>query len=157
MTAMRPRGRWNASLLSFAGRDDFEIHLLHALRPLPPQLMESPGSEDPSVEQQIEQRQALQQNSWKSRAGTQVVPVLEAAISQITAAYIPAEKITTHFLKLNDRGDLVHELIRAAREHRCHTVVVGYNDYSWIKEKFHTHIAEQLIAQSECFAVCVVK
>ena len=122
------------------------IHLLHALRPLPPQLMESPGSEDPSVEQQIEQRQSLQQNSWKRRAETQVVPVLEAAISQITAAYIPAEKITTHILQLNDRGDLVHELIRAAREHRCHTVVVGYNDYSWIKEKFHTHIAEQLIA-----------
>lgn len=119
--------------------------------------MESPGAEDPSLEQQIEQRQALQQKSWKSRAETQVVPVLEAAKSQITAANVPAEKIATHIVQLNDRGDLVRELIRAAREYRCHTIVVGYNDYPWIKEKFHTHIAEQLISHSERLAVCVVK
>lgn len=140
-----------------AGRADFEIHLLHALRPLPPQLMESPGSEDPSLERQIEQRQAVQQKSWKSRAQTEVVPVLEAARSQMTAANIPAAKIATHILQLNDRGDLVGELIRAAREYRCHTIVLGYNDYPWVKEKFHTHVAEQLIAQSERLAVCVVK
>ncbi|HEX7231249.1 MAG TPA: hypothetical protein VF452_12715 [Candidatus Binatia bacterium] len=41
------------------------------------------------------------------------------------------------------------ELIRAAHEDHCKTIVVGYNAYSWIKEKLHTHIAEQLIAQSE--------
>ena len=140
-----------------AGRNDFEIHLLHALRPLPPQLMESPGSEDPSVERQIEQRQALQQQGWKNRAETQVVPVLEAARSQITAANVSVQKIATHILQLNDGGDLVPELIRAAHEYRCQTIVVGYNDYPWIKEKFHTHIAEQLIAQSERLAVCVVK
>jgi len=120
-----------------AGRDDFEIHLLHAVRPLPPRLMESPGSEDPPMEEQIEQRQRLQQNTWKSRAETQLVPVLEAAKSQIIAANVPADKISTHILQLNDRGDLVRELIRAAHEHRCNTIVVGYNDYSWIKEKFH--------------------
>jgi hypothetical protein len=111
-----------------AGRDDFE---------LPPRLMESPGSEDPPMEEQIEQRQRLQQNTWKSRAETQLVPVLEAAKSQIIAANVPADKISTHILQLNDRGDLVRELIRAAHEHRCNTIVVGYNDYSWIKEKFH--------------------
>ena len=140
-----------------ASRDDFEIHLLHAVRPLPPQLMESSGSEDPSMEEQIEQRQVLQQKSWKTQAETQIVPALEAAKSQIIATNVPADKISTHILQLNDRGDLVRELIRAAHEHRCNTIVVGYNDYSWIKEKFHTHIAEQLIAQSERLAVCVVK
>jgi nucleotide-binding universal stress UspA family protein len=140
-----------------AGRDDVNIHLFHALRPLPPQLMESPGAEDPTREQQIERRQAAQQKSWKNRAETQVIPVLEAAKSQIVAAHIPAENVATQFLQLNDRGDLVSEIIKAAHEYRCHTVVVGYNDYPWIKEKFHAHIAEQLIAQSERLAVCVVK
>src|SRR5262245_58586784 len=42
-----------------AGREDFELHLLHALRPLPPQAMKSPGSEDPSLEQQIERAPTL--------------------------------------------------------------------------------------------------
>lgn len=75
----------------------------------------------------------------------------------MTAANIPVEKIATHILQLNDRGDLVRELITAAREYRCHTIVVGYNDYHWIKEKFHAHIVEQLIAHSERLAVCMVK
>jgi nucleotide-binding universal stress UspA family protein len=140
-----------------ADRDDIHVHLFHALRPLPPQLMESPGAEDPSLEQHIEQCQAAQQKSWKNRAETEVVPVLEAAKSQMIAANIPAQKVATHILQLNDRSDLVSEIIRAAREYRCHTVVVGYNDYSWIQEKFHAHIAEQLIVQSERLAVCVVK
>jgi len=140
-----------------AGRNDFKIHLFHALKPLPPQLMESPGSEDPSVEQQIEHRQAVQQKNWRNRAATQLVPVLEAAKSQIVAANIRAEKIATHILQLNDRADLVSEIVTAAREYRCETVVVGYNDYPWLREIFHTHIAEQLIAQCERLAVCVVK
>ena len=140
-----------------ADRDDVNIHLVHALKPLPPQLMESPGAEDPTREQQIEKCQAAQQKSWKNRAATEVVPALETARSQFIAAHIPAQKVATHILQLNDRGDLVSEIIRAAREYRCHTIVVGYNDYSWIKEKFHAHIAEQLIAQSERLAVCVVK
>ena len=140
-----------------ANRDDVDIHLVHALKPLPPRLMESPGAEDPTREQQIEKRQAAQQKSWKNRAATEVVPVLETARAQIIGANIPAHKVATHILQLNDRGDLVSEIIRAAREYRCHTIVVGYNDYSWIKEKFHAHIAEQLIAQSEHLAVCVVK
>ena len=140
-----------------ADRDDVNIHLVHALRPLPPQLMESPGAEDPTREQQIEKCQAAQQKSWKNRAATEIVPVLETARSQFIAANIPAQKVATHILQLNDRSDLVSEIIRAAREYRCHTIVVGYNDYSWIKEKFHAHIAEQLIAQSERLAVCVVK
>jgi K+-sensing histidine kinase KdpD len=83
--------------------------------------------------------------------------VLEAAKSQIVAASFPAEKIQTHVLQLNDRGDLVTELLKSAREYGCDTVVVGYNDYPWIKEKFHSHIGEQLIAQSERVAVWVVK
>jgi hypothetical protein len=140
-----------------ADRDNFKIHLFHALKPFPPQLMESPGSEDPSVEQQIERRQAVQQKNWRNRAETQLVPVLDAAKSQIIAANIPAERIATHILQLNERADLVSEIITAAREYRCETVVVGYNDYPWLTEKFHTHIGEQLIAQCERLAVCVVK
>jgi nucleotide-binding universal stress UspA family protein len=140
-----------------AGRDDFKIHLFHALKPLPPQLMESPGSEDPSVEQQIERRQAVQQENWRNRAETQLVPVLEAAKSQNIAANIPDERIATHILQLNGRANLVSEITTAAREYRCETVVVGYNDYPWLTEKFHTHIAEQMIVQCERLAVCVVK
>ncbi|MGN6720826.1 MAG: universal stress protein [Candidatus Binatia bacterium] len=125
-----------------AGRNDFKIQLFHALKPLPPQLMESPGSEDPSVEQQIEYRQAVQQKELEkpSRNATRIGA--RSSQSQIVAANIHAEKIATHILQLNDRADLVSEIVTAAREYRCETVVVGYNDYPWLREIFHTHIAE---------------
>ena len=139
-----------------AGRNDFKIHLFHALKPLPPQLMESPGRKIRQWSSKSNIAKLFSKRTGETEP-TQLVPVLEAAKSQIVAANIRAEKIATHILQLNDRADLVSEIVTAAREYRCETVVIGDNDYPWLREIFHTHIAEQLIAQCERLAVCVVK
>jgi K+-sensing histidine kinase KdpD len=69
---------------------------------------------------------------------------------------VPDSEIKTHLLVLNQRKDLVAEIIKAARDNECGTVVVGHNSYPWIREQFHTHISEQLVFESPDMAVCVV-
>jgi nucleotide-binding universal stress UspA family protein len=138
-------------------RDDMKIHLFHALAPLPPQLLESPGSEDPTAEEQIEAKQEQEQNAWIERARRRAHSLMEQTRSWLMAAEIPSAKIETHLVPLNQRSDLVREIAETARRHHCDTVVVGQTAYPWLHEPFHSHVSEQLKAQFDQFAVCVVR
>lgn len=139
------------------GCRNFTLHLVHALEPLPPQLLESPGSEDPAQEEKIEQEQARQQDRWMEQANHRVAPLFNLAKSRLAAADVPEHRIQTHVLQLDNRNSLVDELIKAAHEYHCETIIVGYTEYPWIKEQFNSHIAEKLVARADDLAVCIVK
>ena len=72
------------------------------------------------------------------------------------AANVPASEIETHLIVLNQRQDLVVEIVKAARDNNCGTIIVGHNSYPWIREQLHTHISEQLVTESPDMALCVV-
>src|SRR5216110_578119 len=98
------------------GRDDWQIHLFHALEPLPPQLLESPGAEEPAREERIEEKQISQQERWVDRSLKLLEPLLESSKSQLASAQVPRDKIKTHVFPLNHREDLVAEIIKAAHD-----------------------------------------
>ncbi len=148
------------------GRDDYQIHLFHALyqihlfhalEPLPPQLLESPGAEEPAREERIEEKQISQQERWVDRSLKRLEPLLESSKSQLASAQVPRDRIKTHVFPLNHREDLVAEIIKAAHDNDCGTILVGYKSYPWIREQFHTHISEQLLTAADDCAVCVVR
>jgi nucleotide-binding universal stress UspA family protein len=136
------------------GHDDFKIHLFHATGPLPPQLLESSGAEGSAAEQHIEQQ--VRQQEKVDRTRDKITPQLASQKSRLTAANVPASEIETHLILLNQRQDLVAEIVKAARDNDCGTIVVGHNSYPWIREQFHTHISEKLVSESPDMAVCVV-
>jgi nucleotide-binding universal stress UspA family protein len=138
------------------GHDDFKIHLFHAAGPLPPQLLESLGAEGSAAEQHVEQKQVRQQENWFDKTRDKIAPQLARQKSRLMAANVPGSEIETHLILLNQREDLVAEIVKAARENDCGTIVVGHTSYPWIKEQFHTHISEQLVSESPDMAVCVV-
>jgi Universal stress protein family len=138
------------------GHDDFKIHLFHATGPLPPQLLESSGAEGSAAEQHIEQKQVRQQENWVDRTRDKITPQLANQKSRLTAANVPASEIETHLILLNQRQDLIAEIVKAARDNDCGTIVVGHNSYPWIREQFHTHTSDQLVSESPDMAVCVV-
>jgi nucleotide-binding universal stress UspA family protein len=139
------------------GRADYKIHLFHALEPLPPQLMESPGAENPKDEARVEKKQKCQQDRWVDRAVKRIEALFAASKSQLASARVPPDDIQAHISPLNHRADLVAEIVKTARENNCGTIVVGYGSYPWIREQLHTHVSEQLMAASDNFAVCVVR
>ncbi len=134
----------------------FQVHLFHAAGPLPPKLLESSGAENPTEEIRVEQKQERAQLDWASKVRAETEQLFEFQKSQLAAARVPQDHIFSHFLMLNQQGDLVRETIKAAHQSRCGTIVVGYESYGWIREQFRTHVSEALIAESSDVAICVV-
>lgn len=139
-----------------AGREGSCVHLFHAVGPMPPQYLESPGAEDPVEEEKIEAKQEREQRAWFASARKKSAPLFKRVKGQLVKANLPRERIETHLLLLNHRKDLVAEILKAAQTHDCGMVVVGKSSYPWILELFHSHVGEQLISASEALAVCVV-
>jgi len=132
------------------------IHLFHALGPLPPQLLESRGSEDPAKEKKVEAEQVQQQESWFSRARQEAEPLLQTATARLRALNLPDTEIKSQFFLLNHREDLVAEILKAAHDNDCATIIVGHKSHPWLREQFHTHTDVQLKSASPDVTVCAV-
>ncbi|HZD39979.1 MAG TPA: universal stress protein [Terriglobales bacterium] len=138
------------------GRDDFRIHLVHALRPVPPRLLESRGAEDPAEERRIETELGRKEESWIKTAENEAKPMLQSARAKLTAAHVPGENIHTHLITLIYQKDLAQELIKTAQENHCGTIVVGRSSYPWFPKLFQAHLSDQLLTGSDELAVWVV-
>lgn len=132
------------------------VHLFHALGPLPPQLLESRGSEDPAKEKIVEAEQVQQQESWFSRARAEAEPLLQIATAQLRALNVPDAEIKSQFFLLNQREDLVAEILKAAHDNDCATIIVGHKSYPWLREQLHAHTDVQLKSASPDVMVCAV-
>jgi len=126
------------------------------LGPLPPQLLESPGAEDPAEEEKIEARQERQQQEWFARARAGAEPLLQSAVDEIRALDLPGIEFRWHFLLLNHRQDLADEIVKAARDYRCGCIVVGHRSHPWLRERLHTHTGVRLKSASPELSVCVI-
>lgn len=107
----------------------FHVHLFHAADPLPPDLLESAGAEDPEVEVRVEQSQERAQGRWVAKMKADTERRFTAQISQLANARIPQKNILTHFVLLNQRDDLLKEITDTARENNCGTIIVGRESY----------------------------
>jgi hypothetical protein len=139
------------------GSSHFQIHLFHAAGPLPPNLLESTGAENPTEEIKVEQKQERAQDRWAIDSKEETQHLFDAQIAQLASSHFPKENIVKNFVLLHQRSDLVPEIISAAQQNNCGTIIVGYGSYSWVREQFQAHIGEQLISQCHDTAVCVVR
>ena len=131
------------------------IHLFHALGPLPPQLLESRGAEDPTDEKKVEAEQIQQQESWFIRARQEAELLLQSATARLREQLSDA-KIKTHFVQQYQREDLAAEILKAAHHNDCATIIVGHKSYPWLREQFHAHTAVQLKSASPDVTVYAV-
>ena len=131
------------------------IHLFRALGPLPPQLLESRGAEDPTDEKKVEAEQIQQQESWFIRARQEAELLLQTATARLRDLLSDC-KIKSHFVLLYQREDLAAEILKAAHHNDCATIIVGHKSYPWLREQFHAHTAVQLKSASPDVTVCAV-
>jgi nucleotide-binding universal stress UspA family protein len=140
-----------------AGKRDFTICLLHVLGPLPPELMEFGGSEDPQREEELEKELKDKRGQWIERSKTKSLPVLKKAKSIFKKARLPAKAVDTEFwVDINSKG-LAGDILDAGRLNKCNTVVVGRKSFSWLKEIFSHHVADELIRKARDLTVWVVE
>jgi nucleotide-binding universal stress UspA family protein len=135
----------------------YAVCLLHVLRPLPPELMEFGGSEDPEREEKLEKKLKDKREQWIEKAKTQALPILKKAKSTFKKAGIPTNALKTQFwIDTNGEG-LAGDILDAGRLNKCNTVVVGRKSFSWLKELFHHHVADELVRNAHNLTVWVVE
>ena len=134
----------------------FAIHVFHAVGPIPSELREFRGAENPKIEQQLESELHQKRDEWFERVKTQARPLLENARVQLSALGIRESAVTVHSIPFEEREEFIDEILRAASTNHCGTIVVGQSSFPWFKELFSSHTGEELLKQSKGFGVCVV-
>jgi nucleotide-binding universal stress UspA family protein len=137
-------------------RDDFHIVLFHVLPPIPPELLEFGGAEDPGTEQKLDEALKHKQAQWVENAKKAAEPIVDHARIILHRTGISPEATTTVFSQSIHRPDVVRELIETAHTQNCGTIVVGRETYSIFKEIFHHHVGEELVRQAHGVAIWVI-
>ena len=139
------------------GRRNFAIILLHLLPPLPPELLEFGGAENPRQEQKLEAELRADQQAWIRSARTSAKSFFASAIQQLHKAGVPQDTIHLVFSHPTRDHDATTAVLEHARGKHCHTVVIGHAAHSWFRELAGGDLAEHLLRRGKGFAVWVVQ
>ena len=140
-----------------SGQQGLAIGLLHFIPPLPPQLREFRGAEDPQKERQLDREMDIKCEQWTKDAERAAQASLRRATTLLTDSGIAAGSIETTIRQIENHEDLIDDLIGAAHENQCHTIVVGRSAFPWLKELFHRHIADELVRKASGMTIWVVE
>jgi nucleotide-binding universal stress UspA family protein len=139
------------------GREHIHICLFHVLPPIPPRFLEFGGAEDPKKEQVLSAELKVAQAEWIEKAKNEAQRSLKTAQTILADHGVPQSHISTHFTSTIHKPDIVREVLEAARQWHCGTVVVGRHRLPWVQELFHQHTGEGLVEKGREFCVWVVE
>jgi nucleotide-binding universal stress UspA family protein len=135
---------------------ELSICLVHAADPMPPELQEFRGAEDPQREKVLEYQLKEKQNRWEREARKAAAPLIGKAQFLLQQAGVAPDRIESRVLVLMHREDLVDEIIKTAREFGCNTIVTGRNAFPWMKELFVDHVGNEISRRAKGITVNVV-
>ena len=139
------------------GGEGFRVCLLHVLPPLPRELLEFGGSEDPQQEEREETRIKTEQAHWIEAVAQAAEPVFTRAKHILHAARVPADAVETQIVDTVNTQDIVLNILETAHARHCGTVVVGRQSYHGLKVLLTSHVSDALISQGNGLAVWVVE
>ena len=140
-----------------AGRGNFAVILLHLLPPMPPELLEFGGAENPQQEQKLEAELRAEQRAWIRSARNSAKSSLAGAVQRLHKAGVPHGEIHLAFSDPAKDRDIVTAILEHAQAKRCRTIVVGHASHSWFRELAGGDLAEHLLRRGKGFAVWIVQ
>jgi len=139
------------------GTSDVEICLFHIIAPIPAELREHGGSENPAKEVQLSQELQQAQARWIDEKRKDSAPILEQFRATLIESGVPSQSITVDFLAcMNDKA-IDTCILETAHEWGAGTIVIGWDSFPWFEELVKTHFAERLLRKAKDLAIWVVK
>jgi nucleotide-binding universal stress UspA family protein len=137
-------------------RDSREAHvtLFHVLKPMPRELLEHGGSEDPKVEVRLAEELRKNQEDWVRTESVMEYPVLVNALEVVGKTGFPLDRVT---LKFGHEDNIVHTILDEARNGGFGTIVVGRHGTTGIKRFFGGDVTDQLLRNASGFSLWVVE
>jgi hypothetical protein len=132
------------------------VYLLQLLPPLPAELLEFGGAEDPREEQQLQSDLHREQQAWIASVKAPARKVIDAAVSDLRGAGLFTYEIElAHTDPLDDRDPTV-SLLHQAREKHCHTLVVGAQTHPWFHKLTGAPLTEHLLRHAKDVTLWIV-
>jgi nucleotide-binding universal stress UspA family protein len=135
-------------------RPDTAVTLFHVLKPMPRELLEHGGSENPTAEAGLSQQLRKEQDAWIRQEAEAECPVLIQACETLTQAGFGKHQVT---LKIGHEDDIARNFLEEAREGKHDTIVVGRQGTSRIKRLSGGGVTDQLLRGAKGFAIWVVE
>ncbi len=136
-------------------RRGFRIVLGYVLPPLPTELLEFGGAENPENEKKLSKELKGEQKRWLSGARRKARDIFTSAHMVLRRARVPGSVVKTTTIYLPEGQDPVDKLLEVADLHRCHTIVIGRHPVSRFQEFFGGDPAEKLVRRIHGPAVWV--
>ena len=130
------------------------ITLFHVLNPMPRELMEHGGSENPDMEHQLGEQLRKEQQEWMQTEETLEYPILERALEGLKETGFPDEQVT---LKLGYAGDLVDTLVDEVRAGGYGTLVIAKHSRPDAAHLFSRNVADRLSRELAGIALWVIE
>ena len=142
-----------------ASRRGFQVCLAHFLPPLPSELLEFGGAEDPEKERKLDARLKTEQQQWIAVARKEAQPALNWACTKLRSAGLSASSLTTQFSDpFRGQNSTSEELLELARTNKCRTIVVGRQSLSWLRRLTgEKDLAEKLVQQGKGLTLWIVE
>jgi nucleotide-binding universal stress UspA family protein len=133
---------------------DVHVTLFHVLKPMPRELLEHGGSEDPSVEVRLAKELLQDQENWVRAESANEYPILVKALEVVGSAGFPLDRVT---LKFGHEDNIAHTILDEARNGGFGTIVVGRHGATGIKRFFGEDVTDQLLRNGSGFTLWVVE
>lgn len=132
---------------------DVGLTLFHALNPMPRELMEHGGSENPEIEDRLGAQLRKDQEDWVRREGTIEYPILLKALERLGQTGFPLDHVT---LKFGYERDIVDTIIDEARSGGYGTIVVTRHETPGAKRLFGNSVTDRVLREVSGVAIWVL-
>ena len=138
-------------------RTGFRICLLHVLPPMPSELLEHGGSENPMKESRLGVNQKTEQHRWISAAKKASQRSMDGARATLQTAGVSAGTVKALSYEPGENQDAADIILSVARGSHCRTVVVGRQSASWFQELFSGQLSDELHRRGKEFSVWAIE
>lgn len=133
---------------------DVALTLFHVLKPMPRELLEHGGSENPVAETQLGTQLRTDQESWLRTERETECPVLRSAWEALMNYGFDANHVTMTF---GHEDDIAGNILEEARRGGHDTIVVGRHGMSRIKRIFGGGVTDQVLRHAKGLAIWVIE
>ena len=133
---------------------DVAVTLFHVLKPMPRELLEHGGSENPAAEAELSTQLRNEQEAWIRKEREFECHVLKKACETLAQSGFDMSLMA---VKYGHEDDIARNILEEARSGHHETIVVGRHGTSRIKRIFGGGVTDQLLRDAKGFAIWVVE
>lgn len=135
------------------GLPDASVTLFHVLKPMPRELLEHGGSENPAEELRLARDLRLEQEEWVRAESAKESPILVMAAEILQQSGFPQERVT---LKFGHEDNVARNILDEARTGDYGTIVVSRHGTNAKKRLLSAGITDRIVREASGLTLWVV-